>query len=346
MSEAHLTSDPAHVHGGNLASAMARFGGGPADWLDLSTGINPVPPPLPTIPPEAFTRLPGTQAEAALDVAARRFYGAPDEAAIVAAPGSQILISTLPHLLPAGEAFVLEPTYGEHRRALETAGHRVSAVRSLEEVAEGARIVVAVNPNNPDGRILPRQALLDLHRSLAARGGLLVVDEAFADLDPAESLAPETGRPGLLVHRSFGKVFGYAGLRLGFALTAPDLGARLSARLGPWAVSGPALSIGSALMGDPQALENVRASVAVQAARRDAALQAAGLEIVGRTPLFALVAHPRANALFEALARVHILTRPFTARPDWLRIGNPADATEAARLEAAAFHAALGALAP
>ncbi|MEC5379764.1 threonine-phosphate decarboxylase CobD [Aurantimonas sp. C2-6-R+9] len=323
-------------HGGALDAAIARHGGRREDWLDLSTGINPVAAELPDFPPEAFSRLPESSLERAALDAARRAYGAPADAGIVAAPGSQALISLLPFLLPPTEVAIVEPTYAEHRGAFAAAGHEVAGIdRSDDIIADTVTVAVVVNPNNPDGRVFSRAELFELHERMAARGGLLVVDEAFMDATPDMSLASEAGRPGLLIHRSFGKFFGLAGLRLGFALTTPDLAGRLSERLGSWAVSGPALVCAEALLGDGHAIRATRQRIRRQAEMLFEAVLNRRTPLVGRTALFATIRHERAGALFEALCRRRILTRPFAERPDWLRIGNPAGPDDAARLRAA-----------
>src|ERR1051326_8846364 len=149
-----------------------------------------------------------------------------------------------------GRAVVLGPTYAEHARVAALAGHAVRAAVTVTDTA-GADLVVVVNPNNPDGRCFPPDALLDLADRCAP--GLVVVDEAFMDaVPPGTSLAAEVARPNLVVLRSFGKFFGLAGVRLGFALASPGIAARLRAALGPWAVSGPALAVGTGgLAGTP-----------------------------------------------------------------------------------------------
>ncbi|WP_062205817.1 threonine-phosphate decarboxylase CobD [Aureimonas sp. AU12] len=327
-------------HGGALGAAMRRFGGARADWLDLSTGIHPSPPPLPPIPPVLWHRLPEAEEEEALIDAARRFYGVPAGGAIVAAPGSQSLISLLPHLAPSGPAAVLSPTYGEHARALQAAGHAIVEAADLADIPAETRLVVLAHPNNPDGRRHDRADLLSLAARLAALGGLLVVDEAFMDADPRQSLAGDAGMPGLVVLRSFGKFFGLAGLRLGFALCEPTFAVRIRERLGPWAVSGPALHLGAALMRDAAGVGQLRAAIARNAGWTRDAIRAAGLEPKGDAALFALVETPQAPGLFEGLARRHILVRPFAYRADWLRIGSAASEAEAHRL-ALALRAAL-----
>ncbi|UIJ71495.1 threonine-phosphate decarboxylase CobD [Aurantimonas sp. HBX-1] len=337
--------DPALRHGGALDAAIARFGGQRAEWLDLSTGINPAPPPLPDLSPALWQRLPEAELGASAIAAARSCYGAPLQAGIVAAPGTQALIAALPSLLPHGRVAILEPTYSGHRLAFETAGHAVIGIAALTEVPAEATIAVVVNPNNPDGSVHEPAELLALAERLAARGGLLVVDEAFADADPGRSVAFATGRPGLLVHRSFGKFFGLAGLRLGFALTTPGLADALRGQLGAWAVSGPALAVGAAWLGDARLCADIRASIARQHGLLAATLAATGLTPVGGTQLFQTIRHPDASALFAALCRRHILARPFAYRPDWLRIGNVADEAEAGRL-GAALDDALGEIGP
>ena len=242
-------------HGGGLIAARARYPDADGPWLDLSTGINPVPYPLPALPPEAFTRLPEPEEVTALERVAASAYGIADPAMVVAAPGTQSLIQWLPRLLASDvrlqrRVAVLGPTYAEHAVCWAAAGYGVTTVGGLSEVGD-ADIVVVCNPNNPDGRVIAAGTLLDLSATLAARGGLLVVDEAFADF--GASLAPTLPVRGVVLLRSFGKAYGLAGLRLGFALTQPALADAIREALGPWAVGGPALHAGLvALAGSPR----------------------------------------------------------------------------------------------
>jgi cobalamin biosynthesis protein CobC len=317
--------------GGGLAQAAARFGIAAGDWLDLSTGISPFAYPLPAIPTAAWTRLPDRDLVEAARATARRCYGAPESAAVVEGAGSQALLQALPRLLPSGRVAVLGFTYAEHARAWRAAGHEVVETSEVDDLAE-ADIAVLVNPNNPDGRILERARLTALADRLAAAGGLLVVDEAFADIDPAISLAPLAGRPGLCILRSFGKFFGLAGLRLGFALGPAPLVAALEAHLGPWRASGPALAVGRQALSDRTWIAAACATLAAAAKRLDEVLGEAGLRVAGGTILFRLVQEPRAASIFEGLGRRGILVRAFAAKPDWLRVGLPGDEASWVRL--------------
>jgi cobalamin biosynthesis protein CobC len=324
---------PVVDHGGALDRAIARFGGARADWLDLSTGINPWPYPVPAIPAEAWTRLPDEAALDTLAVEARRAYGAPAGAAMAVAPGSQALIQLLPRLMPATDVAVIGPTYAEHARCWVLAGHRVGFAPTIDGAA--AEIIVLVNPNNPDGRAVPPDKISALARRQAARGGLLVVDEAFAEVRPELSAVRDAGQPGLVILRSFGKFFGLAGVRLGFAFGPAGLMDTLNAAFGPWAVAGPALEIGRAALGDRAWAAATRDRLKAAARSLDAILAAAGCEPAGGTDLYRLIRYRRAGPLADRLGARHILVRRFADHPEWLRFGLPPDSMAAARLAAA-----------
>jgi cobalamin biosynthetic protein CobC len=312
------------AHGGDAGLAERRFGRPRAGWLDLSTGINPQAYPAPRPADETWRRLPERETLAALARAAAKCYGASDPALVVPAPGTQALIQWLPRLCPKGRVAIVGPTYAEHARCWRIAGHRAREVPDLAAAHEsGARVVVAVNPNNPDGRVFEPKALLALARTLARRGGLLVVDESFADIADDVSLARFAGRPGLVILRSFGKFFGLAGLRLGFALASAPLAAKLRDSLGPWAVSGPAAETGIAALRDRRWRARTRRRLAADMERLRALLEFNRLEIVGGTDLFVLTKHPEVKKLWEHLARQGILVRKFRENPRWLRFGLP-----------------------
>ncbi len=323
-----MTGEKPVFHGGDLSWADERFGIPAPGWIDLSTGINPFPYPVGAIPPTAWTRLPDARALGALIDAAARRYRAPGPDWVAAAPGSQILIQLLPRLRALSRVAVIGPTYGEHAPCWEAAGHQVEPVG--EDALDGDwDVIVLVNPNNPDGRVRDPVMLAGIADRLAARGGWLVVDEAFADLVPEFGMAP---RSGCIVLRSFGKFFGLPGLRLGFAIAEPAIARRIAAALGPWPVSGPAIDIALRALADDEWARRTRETLAAGAKRLDAVLGAAGLEIVGGTDLFRLARSPAAPRLFDALGNAGILVRHFPDHPEWLRFGLPADDREYARL--------------
>jgi len=333
-------SPPAVYHGGDLGAARALFPDAPLPWLDLSTGINALAYPIGTISTEAWTRLPDAGAVAALEAAAAVAYGAP-VGQIVAAPGTQALIQALPRLLPARSAAILGVTYAEHERVWRESGAQTQIVDDLSALAR-ADVAVVVNPNNPDGRRVPVEALMEIVATLAGKGGTLVVDEAFADVLPsAASLAPRLPETGAVVLRSFGKAYGLAGLRLGFAIGSPQFTGLLRAALGPWAITGPAAEIGARALADRDWLARTSERLRADAARLDTLLTRAGLRVVGGAPLFRLTESSDAARVFRRLGEAGVLVRPFPARPGWLRFGIPGEAKDWARLERALKCAAL-----
>ncbi|WP_099864816.1 threonine-phosphate decarboxylase CobD [Pararhizobium haloflavum] len=314
------------AHGGGLAEAVATYGGQPHAWLDLSTGINPKPVALPPLDETLWSRLPDCDLELRARRAAAHFYGT-GEALPLPSPGTQAAIQHLPGLMGAPtRAAVLGPTYSEHAASLRRTGWRVDAIGDADQIAPHHQVVVIVNPNNPDGRLLSRDALVDIAWDVNAQGGTLIVDEAFADLDPSHSVADEAASmPGLIVLRSFGKFFGLAGLRLGFVIADADMQRRLTAAFGPWAVSGPALQIAAEVMSNDSAIERVRTEIFArnQALRR--VLAQAGLKVVGDGGLFVLIEDEQSGALHDGLCRSHVLVRAFDYAPNWLRFGLASD---------------------
>jgi cobalamin biosynthetic protein CobC len=326
-------------HGGDLAGAISRYRVPANAWLDLSTGISPETYPFRQPTAESWARLPQSGELDRLLAAARRAYGAPKKAPILAAPGTQIIIQSLPALRPASRVAIVGPTYSEHAICWRRSGATISVIPDLTPPGD-AEIVVAVNPNNPDGRIWMPHQVLACAETLAARGGLLVMDEAFADIAPEVSVAGRTGTEGLIILRSFGKFFGLAGLRLGFALGPERLMSELDALLGPWAVSGPAIEIGTQALADLGWQQGARARCYQRSARLDDLLGSAGFRIVGGTALYRLAEHEDAAGIHQRLAERGVWVRSYGDAKEWLRFGLPGSEAAFETL-AKALHAAM-----
>ena len=310
-------------HGGRLDAAVAQFGGKAEKWLDLSTGINPASYPVGEIDKRHWQRLPDQKAWNDAADAARVAYGATDQAGVSLAAGSQAHIQLLPTLFKPQDVAIVGFTYQEHAIHWRKAGHQVFVTDGLESAEATARIIIVVNPNNPDGRITDRKALTELARRLAAKGGLLVVDEAFGETAPRSSVADQAGRDGLVVLRSLGKFYGLAGVRFGVALTYENLARRLEEGLGPWAVSGPALVVGAQALADEKWQKRMTKKLVVGREQLEEVLLNNGHEVVGGTGLFVLTRHGQAERLWTHLAKAHILTRTFSGKPEWIRFGIP-----------------------
>ncbi|MDR5877259.1 threonine-phosphate decarboxylase CobD [Caballeronia sp. LZ032] len=307
-------------HGGNLREAARRYDIPFEDWLDLSTGINPHGYPVPPVPPDAWRRLPEDD-DGLADIAAL-YYGAPRALPVA---GSQAAIRALPALLRPGVVGVAPLTYGEYAPAFRRGGHTVVTLDiHTQALPDALDHVIVANPNNPTAELLPRDTLRRWHERLASRGGTLIVDEAFADVDPSASLASDTVREGLVVLRSVGKFFGLAGIRAGFVLSSPAVAEPLRAMLGAWTVSGPARHAVEAAFADRAWQRDTRARLHRDGGRLAALLADHGLDARG-TPLFAWMPVPDAAALQHELALCGIWTRLFDLpgmKPS-LRVGLP-----------------------
>lgn len=317
-------------HGGRLREAAARYGVPLAGWLDLSTGINPGGWKAGEVPESVWRRLP--EDSDGLEDAAREYYGAEY---LLPAAGSQAIIQALPLLRRSHcRVGVIHPGYSEHAHAWRRAGHQVSltAPEDIEDAVSRLDVLVLSNPNNPTGTRFAPEQLLAWCASLAKHGGWLVVDEAFIDATPGESLAPFCARSGLIVLRSLGKFFGLAGARVGFVLAEPELLLDLRSALGPWALAGPSRWVAAKALKDRRWQAETQQRLITDSARLHPLLARYELRPDGGCALFQWVRTPHARDLHEKLARQGVLTRLFHD-PASLRFGLPGKEAEWKRLE-------------
>lgn len=320
-------------HGGNLLQAAAKYGRPVNDWLDLSTGINPQHYPIPALTSSLFQRLPAM--DDGLQAAARAYYNAPS---VLACAGSQAALQVLPTLRPSCRVAMPRTMYQEHAHAWQRAWHDVHFFDQHpdEHTLSTTDVLLVCNPNNPTGQRYPADLLLAWHAQLAARGGWLVVDEAFMDTTPQASIASHSGQSGLWVLRSLGKFFGLAGLRVGFLLGEPTGLAQVESLLGPWTIAGPSRHIAQIALQDTQWQQYMREHLPAQSSQLAQVLKQNRLNPVGGTDLFQYVQHPASRQLQDALAKQGIWTRYFES-PQALRFGLP-PVTEWSRLEQALAH--------
>ncbi|WP_374625220.1 threonine-phosphate decarboxylase CobD [Pandoraea sp.] len=341
-----VSSSPASVpfprHGGNLGEAILQYRRPREDWLDLSTGINPNGYPVPTPPasvwrdlPDAFDDLP--------DIAAR-YYGVPVRT-VVPCAGSQAVIRSLPTRLPPGRVAIASLTYSEYAPAFAQAGHTLVPWLGPEAGLPDVDYLVWVNPDNPTARCIARETLSRWRGVLSGRGGMLIVDEAFADVSAHTSMTPHVGEDGLVVLRSVGKFFGLAGIRAGFALCPEGWAVRLAEHLGAWTVSGPARFAVRTALRDTAWQAASRERLLRDGERLLTLLRTQGWPAVG-TPLFAWTPHALAPQWHAQLASQGIWTRLFDVRPvvltnaethalPSLRLGLPSTEDEWRRLQSA-----------
>lgn len=318
-------------HGGRLREAAAQYKIPLAEWLDLSTGINPHGWPVPPLPPRVWQRLP--EHGDGLESAAADYYGC---SRLLPVAGSQVAIQLLPKLRSPCRVGILQPSYEEHVVSWQRAGHQpiLLSPDTIEENLPRLDVLLLVNPNNPTGYRFAAEELAAWHRQLQLRDGWLVVDEAFMDADPVHTMLPYCGEEGLVVLRSLGKFFGLAGIRVGFLFAWPLLLKQVARELGPWHLSGPAREVALRALRDKPWQQEAAARLHQQSARLAALLVEAGLHPAAGTELFQYVPHPEAEALHHKLAVQGIWSRLF-ATPPALRLGLPGEREEWLRLECA-----------
>ncbi|MDG4720246.1 MULTISPECIES: threonine-phosphate decarboxylase CobD [Thalassospira] len=339
-------------HGGAIDAAARKYGIPAHRWLDLSTGINPVAYPVAEIATAHWQRLPLSSELDGLKHAACKYYGVPDTQYLVAAPGTQALIQTIPYWLPdhaeLSGIHIMGPTYGEHARCWQRAGHdcelhetaadnRKARARDILATATPGTVVVIVNPNNPDGGILPPDDIAELAALAEQADSWLIVDEAFMDCQPGFSVCPMIYRlPRTLILRSFGKFFGLAGVRLGCLVTAPNLATDLSDRIGPWAIPGPTIEIATRAFSDTSWQTETRQRLAADGNRLDDLIAAkTSLTRSGTTDLFRYYDGTDCAQLADHLARHGILVRLFDHDITKVRFGFPGTTTDWQRIETA-----------
>ncbi len=318
-------------HGGQLRRVAQNSQRPLSDWIDLSTGINPNGWPVGQVPEQCWRRLP--EQEDGLTAAAAAYYG---NSSLLPVAGSQAAIQMLPQLRKPGRVSVLHPAYAEHAENWRRAGHKLRFVQShqINEVLNDTDVLIIINPNNPTGECFSREKLSGWRQALAARGGWLIVDEAFIDCQPEQTLAKETSQEGLIVLRSVGKFFGLAGIRCGFVIAWPELLTALQNPLGPWTISAPSRYVAGQALRDGDWQQKTRKHLIRQSLRLCALLRRYGLPPAGGTPLFQWIKTSRAEVIYHHFLQHAILVRLFTSPVPSIRLGLPANEEQWQRLEA------------
>lgn len=315
-------------HGGNSDVAAARYGFALDDMLDLSTGISPFIYPLSPITVDALQPLPTATSFTACVQAARHAYRVPDQLTVTAGAGTQAFLQIIPRLVNAGTVWIRQPTYNEHAHCWADAGHNIVDGDVMPDEADHA---VVVFPNNPTG---DRYTDLNVLASkIERKGGLLIIDGAFLDNAEGAELFADLSAYSCVIHlRSFGKFFGLAGVRLGFAMTSPAYGDAMRGMLGPWAVNNVALMAGTSALQDDDWIKSHKGVLEQQSAELAKILTNANLSIIGGTFLFQTIRDADALSLHEHLAQTGIWTRIYREWPDLMRFGLPRDSAEMGRL--------------
>jgi threonine-phosphate decarboxylase len=327
-------------HGGNIYAAARRTGIPKERILDFSASINPlgVPKKAARMMRRAISRLnhyPEPYAEElALRVARNMNL---EEGSVITGNGSTELIYLIPRALRPRRALIPEPTFRLYREACRVSGvERIESFPLIERehfdvipedfIAAASRLTVGgsqagssekdcamaflCNPNNPTGRLVSKSDVLAIADAAAAAECYIVLDEAFMDFCPEDSVAREVAtNPYLIVIRSMTKFYALSGLRIGYGVFHPTVASRIRAYKEPWTVNSLAQTAAFAALDD-----DVYQKDSIEAMTREKTFLENGLTRLGIrfTPSRAnyyLIRLAKAQELREGLERKGILVR-------------------------------------
>jgi cobalamin biosynthetic protein CobC len=321
-----------HNHGGQLHAASQQYNIPLENWLDLSTGISPYPYPLPPVPVKCWQRLP--EPNDGLEFAAENYYGSPF---LLPVSGSQEAIQRLPYLFEKErQVGIIKPAYHSHQQAWQRAGHHVTELSSseIEQKISELDVLILVNPTNPSTESFTPETVMNWHQKLIKHNGCLIIDEAFMDAMPEQSVICKTPKPGLIVLRSIGKFFGLAGVRLGFVWAETNILEKLASKQDDWSVSHPARWAGTVALGDTTWQQQQRNKLQRSSERLKLLLENRFQTCVLNTALFTYFQHDQAQSYHQKLAEDGVLVRLFED-PLALRFGLPASVEQWQCLESA-----------
>ena len=242
------------IHGGQLRQIAERFGVPAAELVDFSANINPEGPP-PALwsalrasldDPSSVTDYPDLQ-QTDLKRSLAVYAGTTPENILVANGFVPLLEATL-RALDIRSCLLPVPAFVEYRRTLERMRVEVdphtlntgSCFRyDPDALLSGhQQAVLLANPQNPSGVCHDAEAMCEIVGRASEKGMYVLLDEAFIDYVPGQSLTTLVDRfPNLIVFRSVTKFFGIPGLRIAYAATNAALAEAISRDIAPWPVT-------------------------------------------------------------------------------------------------------------
>jgi threonine-phosphate decarboxylase len=265
-------------HGAEVYGAAQESGYKPREILDFSSSVNPLGPSRKALDAaqEAFAEVaayPDSNSNALRQVIAGHFSGISKDNIVVGNGSTELMYLFAEAFLKRGEkALMAAPTFGEYEGAVRKTGESVKFVRmdksfQIEEEAfkrdmAGCKLVFLCNPNNPTSKLIPKDTLCSIIEAALAQDILVFLDEdflEFVDEEKSFSMIPKSGKyPNLFVLRSFTKIFGLTGLRVGYGITNREIADVLLCAKIPWNVNCLAQAAAAAAIEDEEHLRVTR----------------------------------------------------------------------------------------
>jgi threonine-phosphate decarboxylase len=245
------------VHGAEVLAAAYESGLRPRDILDFSSSVNPLGPSKKALEAikDAFNEIesyPDSNANAIRELIASHFNGITKDNIIMGNGSTELMYLFAEAFLKKGEkALIPAPTFGEYEAAVRKTGESPKFVKlnkNFQIDAEvfkyqmaGVKLVFLCNPNNPTSKIIPKETLSEILENALAQDILVFLDEDFLEFVKDEKKLTVINSiakfPNLFVLRSFTKIFGLTGLRVGYGIASKDIIDVLLCAKIPWNVN-------------------------------------------------------------------------------------------------------------
>ncbi len=244
-------------HGAEVYGAAAECGIKPQEILDFSSSVNPLGPSQKALDAakDAFCTIaayPDSTSTALREVIASRHKGITKDNIVVGNGSTELMYLFAEAFLRKGEkALMAAPTFGEYEAAVRKTGESVKFVRltapfqidaeAFKSAMAGCKMLFLCNPNNPTSKLIPKTTLTEIFDVALAQDILLFLDEDFLEFVDNEKELSMIGKldkyPNLFILRSFTKIFGLTGLRIGYGITSKEIADVLMCSKIPWNVN-------------------------------------------------------------------------------------------------------------
>jgi len=244
-------------HGAEVHGAAVKYGILPQEILDFSSSVNPLGPSAKALEAakNAFSTVaayPDSYSNILRDAIASRHPGVTKDNIVVGNGSTELMYLFADAFLKKGEkALMAAPTFGEYEAAVRKTGESVKFVRlsgdfqieaeAFQNAMAGCKMVFLCNPNNPTGKLIPTKTLVAILDAALAQDILVFLDEDFLEFVDNEKELSMIGRldkyPNLFILRSFTKIFGLTGLRVGYGITSKEIADILLCSKIPWNVN-------------------------------------------------------------------------------------------------------------
>ncbi|MFZ0498831.1 MAG: histidinol-phosphate transaminase [Steroidobacteraceae bacterium] len=324
----HVAAIPPYPPGRPISSVAREYGLDPKSIIKLASNENPLGPSPRAR--QAIVEAAGAAAlypdfdTFALRESLSRHLGVAPERILPGAGSSDFIVLVARAFLGQGRCgLISQHSFPAYRGAIAATGARAIVVpsrdyaldleRTLEAIDDGVRLLYLATPNNPTGTRISPAALAEFIACLPEHV-ILALDEAYRDyLEPSERPATDhlpEARPNVVVLRTFSKIHGLAGLRVGYAIGDPRLLGLLRRLQTPFSVSALAEAAAVAALADPGFAEKSRLLNLQERTRMQQALGAAGIDFIPSHANFVLLRTGSSRATYEALLRRGIIVRP------------------------------------